>query len=80
LAAIVMAPLVLMLAGSLGLALAVATAVLVAGLAAAGIGLLFPWLLSRFGLDPAYGSGPVATIIQDVLSLLVYFACVWMFA
>ena len=74
------APLVLMLAGGPGLALAVATAVLVAGLAAAGIGLLFPWLLSRFGLDPAYGSGPVATIIQDVLSLLVYFACVWMFA
>ena len=72
-------PLVLMLTGSTGLALAVAIAVLVAGLAAAGIGLLFPWLLSRAGLDPAYGSGPVATIIQDVLSLLVYFACVRLF-
>jgi magnesium transporter len=30
--------------------------------------------------SPAYGSGPVATIIQDVLSLLVYFACVRLFA
>jgi magnesium transporter len=69
-------PLVLLLADSPGLALAVAVAILVAGLAAAGIGLLFPWLLSSWGLDPAYGSGPVATIIQDVLSLLVYFACV----
>ena len=26
--------------------------------------------------DPAYGSGPLATIVQDVLSLLIYFACV----
>ena len=72
-------PLVLVLADSTGLALAVAVAILVAGLAAAGIGLLFPWMLSSSGLDPAYGSGPVATIIQDVLSLLVYFACVRLF-
>ncbi|NJM72873.1 MAG: magnesium transporter [Scytonema sp. RU_4_4] len=40
---------------------------------AASIGLLFPWLLYRAGKDPAFGSGPVATIIQDVLSLLIYF-------
>jgi magnesium transporter len=25
------------------------------------------------GKDPAYGSGPVATIVQDLLSLLAYF-------
>jgi len=25
---------------------------------------------------PAFGSGPVATVIQDVLSLLIYFAVV----
>ena len=30
----------------------------------------------RFGSDPAYGSGPLATIVQDVLSLLIYFASV----
>jgi magnesium transporter len=35
-------------------------------------GLLFPWLLWRAGLDPAFGSGPVATVVQDLLSLLVY--------
>lgn len=50
-----------------------ALAIVVAGSVAVGVGLLFPWLLSRFGFDPAYGSGPVATIIQDVLSLLAYF-------
>jgi magnesium transporter len=56
------------------LALAVATALLAAGGIATAIGLLLPCLFHRFGLDPAYGSGPLATVIQDVLSLLVYFA------
>jgi magnesium transporter len=31
-------------------------------------------LLARFGRDPAFGSGPIATIVQDVLSLVIYFA------
>jgi magnesium transporter len=60
--------------GDLRLAAAVALAVLVAGGMATTVGLLFPWLLHRMGQDPAFGSGPVATIVQDVLSLLIYFA------
>ena len=32
-----------------------------------------PWLLSRCGADPAFGSGPLATVIQDLLSILIYF-------
>ena len=38
------------------------------------LGLLLPWLLARLGTDPAFGSGPVATIIQDVLTIAIYFA------
>lgn len=34
---------------------------------------MLPWALQRLKLDPAYGSGPLATIVQDVLSLLIYF-------
>ncbi len=50
-----------------------------AGTIAATVGLFFPWLLSRLGFDPAYGSGPLATIVQDVLSLAVYLAiAVWL--
>ena len=45
----------------------------VAGTVATTIGVLFPWLLSRLGRDPAYGSGPIGTIVQDVLSLVIYF-------
>lgn len=58
------------LAGAVALALAAASVV------ASAIGLTLPWLLSRLGTDPAYGSGPLATIVQDVLSLLIYFGCV----
>lgn len=60
--------------GDWELAVAVALSLVVAGSAAATIGLGFPWLLARLGKDPAYGSGPLATIIQDVLSLLIYFS------
>ncbi len=55
------------------LAVAVALTLVIASTIASALGLLFPWILSRFGQDPAYGSGPVATIVQDVLSLLTYF-------
>jgi magnesium transporter len=44
-----------------------------AGAVASGMGLLLPWLLSRRGMDPAYGSGPLATILQDILSVSIYF-------
>jgi magnesium transporter len=58
------------------LAAAVGISIFAAGALASVIGLFFPWLLSRYGYDPAFGSGPIATIVQDVLSLIVYFAAV----
>ncbi len=36
-------------------------------------GLIIPFIFSRLRFDPANASGPVATIIQDVLSISVYF-------
>lgn len=62
--------------GDARLALAVSSAVVIAGLCASSIGLLLPWWLSRLGVDPAYGSGPLATIMQDILSLLTYLGIV----
>jgi magnesium transporter len=59
--------------GDLQLALAVSLALLCAGGVATTIGLVLPWLLDRMGVDPAYGSGPLATVIQDLLSLVIYF-------
>jgi magnesium transporter len=63
----------------LPLALAVSVSLVAAGCSAATVGLLFPWFLSRLGKDPAYGSGPLATIFQDVFSLLVYFGTITLF-
>jgi magnesium transporter len=40
------------------------------------IAMTLPAVLHRLGRDPAFGSGPLATVIQDILSLLVYFAVV----
>jgi magnesium transporter len=59
--------------GSAALAGTVAIALIVASSVASTIGFLLPWLFARFGYDPALGSGPVGTVIQDVLSLLIYF-------
>lgn len=59
--------------GDVRLALAVSAALLTAGAVATTVGLLLPWLFEHAGLDPANASGPVATILQDVASLLIYF-------
>lgn len=56
------------------LALGVAAALFAASVIASMLGLLLPWLLARLGADPAFGSGPLATIIQDVLTIAIYFA------
>jgi magnesium transporter len=62
--------------GDIRLAAAVGLSILVAGSVATACGLLLPWLLARAGFDPAFGSGPIATVIQDVLSLFIYFLAV----
>ncbi|PIR89185.1 MAG: hypothetical protein COU07_02465 [Candidatus Harrisonbacteria bacterium CG10_big_fil_rev_8_21_14_0_10_40_38] len=35
-------------------------------------GLMIPYMFSKLKLDPANASGPIATIIQDIISVLVY--------
>ncbi len=59
--------------GDVRLGLGVGLSMAFAGTLASAIGLMLPWSLSRLGIDPAFGSGPVATIIQDTLTILVYF-------
>lgn len=58
------------------LSLAVGLAVLAGGTISAVVGFGLPWMFKRFGSDPALGSGPICTIIQDVASLSVYFLLV----
>lgn len=62
--------------GDGALSLAVGLAVLGGGTVSAMVGFGLPWVFDHFGSDPALGSGPICTIIQDVASLLIYFVLV----
>lgn len=59
--------------GSVDLAAAVASALVAAAGVATLVAMTLPWLMTRTGRDPAFGSGPLATVVQDLLSLVVYF-------
>ncbi len=50
---------------SISLAAACSTATIAA--------MALPWLFNRMGVDPAFGSGPLATVVQDLLSIIIYF-------
>ena len=72
----IMLPVVALTTGDWMLAAAVAVAVLAASTIATVVALALPWLLHRLGKDPAFGSGPLATVIQDLLSILIYLGAV----
>lgn len=55
----------------LGLVLALAMAITI--VAAMLVAMLMPWLLQKSNFDPAIASGPFATVIRDIMSLLIYF-------
>lgn len=58
--------------GDASMVAAVALAILAACTTASAVALTLPWLFNRLGLDPAFGSGPLATVIQDLLSVIIY--------
>ena len=53
---------------------AVALALLAACAVATVVAMALPTLFHALGIDPAFGSGPLATVIQDLLSILIYFS------
>ena len=71
--ALVTAPVALWRWGEPDVAVAVALALFAACSLSTLVALVLPWVLQRMGTDPAFGSGPVATVIQDLLSVLIYF-------
>lgn len=60
--------------GNASVAATVALALFVSASLATVIAMTLPYLLARLGRDPAFGSGPLATVLQDLLSIVVYFA------
>jgi magnesium transporter len=67
-------PFALLAWGDEQVALAVALALSATCVISTLVAMLLPWGLDRLGQDPAFGSGPVATIIQDLMSISVYLA------
>lgn len=53
-------------------ALVVALTILASSIVATLVASLLPWMLDRLGVDPAMASGPVATVLQDLLSVAIY--------
>jgi magnesium transporter len=67
-------PLVWWLWGDAEVALTVGLAVFAACGTATVAAMALPAVLRRSGRDPAFASGPLATVIQDLASILIYFA------
>jgi magnesium transporter len=62
--------------GETDVALAVGVALFASCSIATVVAIALPTAIQRLGGDPAFGSGPLATVIQDLLSIAVYFAVV----
>lgn len=60
--------------GNEDVAIAVALALFAACSIATVVAMVLPLLFFRLGFDPAFGSGPLATVIQDLFSIVVYLA------
>ena len=60
--------------GNEEVAIAVALALFCACTIATLVAMALPLAFQRLGVDPAFGSGPLATVIQDLLSIVVYLA------
>lgn len=50
----------------------VALTILCSSIVATLIASLLPWILDRLKIDPAMASGPLATVLQDLLSVAIY--------
>lgn len=67
-------PFALAVWGDGGVAATVAIALGVSCSVATIVAMALPYLLDALGRDPAFGAGPLATVIQDLLSIVAYFA------
>jgi magnesium transporter len=63
---------VLLFGGQPRVALVLTLTLAVTAFAATLVASLLPLLLDRFGADPALASGPIATVLQDLLSVAIY--------
>ncbi|MBN2330409.1 MAG: magnesium transporter [Candidatus Aenigmarchaeota archaeon] len=63
----------LILFGTFVIAVIIGISIVCATLSSVFTGLFIPFSFRKFKKDPASGSGPIGTIIQDILSVTIYF-------
>ncbi len=61
------------------MALIISTAMFISLVVTSFVGLITTLSISRFKLDPALGSGPLGTVISDVVSIVIYFTVAYVF-
>lgn len=66
-------PVVALFFAPVAVALVVSLARFSASTIATAIAMILPSIFHRLGIDPAFGSGPLATVIQDIASIVIYF-------
>jgi magnesium transporter len=66
-------PMALLVTDEADLSLAIAISLMASTACATIVAMSLPWLMTRLSYDPAFGSGPLATVIQDLLSIVIYF-------
>lgn len=67
-----------MLSGSFSIGAVIAVSLFASMSVATILGVLVPLLLKFFGKDPAVGSGPFITSLQDLISLTIYFSIAYL--
>jgi magnesium transporter len=67
-------PFCVLMFDDVSLALAVSLSLLASCTVASIVALALPWFLSLLRWDPAFGSGPLSTVVQDLLSIAIYLA------
>jgi magnesium transporter len=70
--AVLFLPAALLLWGETRIAATVSISLFAACFIATLVGLVLPWALQKLGRDPAFGTGPLSTVIQDLCSIAVY--------
>jgi magnesium transporter len=66
-------PLALFVTGEEEIAAVVSLSLLASASCATVVAVSLPYFIQRLNYDPAFGSGPLATVVQDLLSILIYF-------
>ncbi|MDO4633745.1 MAG: magnesium transporter [Eubacteriales bacterium] len=57
----------------------VGVSLLIAMLVSSLVGTVIPLIFHQFGVDPAVASGPLITTMNDLVAVVVYYGCAWIF-